>query len=326
MRSDRYTLIRERDVFNVFENWIRNTKHEDELGAFEWNRNTLLQEIIKQSHDFIQSNSCEGWKSYPIMFLNNDMKKQIIDMLNFMNYKLFYHEIWKRFKGKDIIITEEYMEMIKNISELCDLENILQKGWRSLYDFCYDPRKWCILYSDEDLFTFWDQPFHFRVNKGEWDWNDFSTFFTKKHLNLCFPISKNIAVIIELSDSSDMHGDMIAYITPEWMRMSDYQFHIDIKNWKKPEDSFLWTIKYRIFANCDRYIAWWNKEWLESIVSWYNDLYKHYYHQDMISFIYENTLPKLLEKYSWEKWYSIPKVLWVIILLIIVSSILIYNL
>jgi hypothetical protein len=37
-------------------------------------------------------------------------------------------------------------------------------------------------------------------------------------------------MLIELSDSSDMHGDMIANITSEWIKTSDYQFHIDIKD------------------------------------------------------------------------------------------------
>jgi len=295
-----HTLWSEKDVFNFFENWIRNTKYEDELGNFEWNRSILLQEIIKQSDDFIQLNSCKGWKSYQIDFLNNQIKENIISMILFMNHKLLYHEIRRWFTLNEIYkseFDEETLKLIHEITSQSDVEWILRICWKSLYNLCDDPWKWCILYSDEDIFYFWDQPFHFRANRNEWDWNNFQTFFQRIWSSLYFPISKNIAILIELSIITDMHRDMIVNITSEWMRVSDYEFHIDKKQWKIPSDSFLWTIKYRIFSNCDRYIAWSDKQYLESIVSWYSDIYKQYYHQDMISYIINITLPQLLEKY-----------------------------
>lgn len=290
----------EKDVFNFFENWVRNTTYEDQLWNIEGNRNTLLQKIANTVQFFTKNNNCEQWKSYPINFLNNEIKKSIIDMLVFMNYKLFYYEIWKRLTKKKINkndFTKEHLRFIHEIVSQCDIEWILQQYWKSLYDLCNDPQKRCILYSNEDLFYFWDQPFHFRTNRNKWDWNNFQTFFQRIWSSLYFPISKNIAILIELSNIENPHGDMVAYITPEWMKTSDYQFNIDIEKWKIPNDSLLWTIKYRIFSNCNRYIAWPDKEYLESIVSWYNDRYKQYYSTDMIAFVYQNTLPQLLEKY-----------------------------
>jgi len=190
----------EKDIFNYF-NYI-DLKWIDDLENSLWKTEDKLTDEIRKIWNNIETQlkNKEKEKIYNIS-LSESIKKTIIDLIIFMDYKLLFYHIHKYFTNRKNTkkIDQTLQDKINKIAKVCWIEGSLNQLNKTLYDLTKQPRHRMFLYSDEDIFYFWDQPFHFRPNINNWtkDGNNFQTFFSRKWSRLYFPINKNIALIIE---------------------------------------------------------------------------------------------------------------------------------
>jgi|GEM_PF-6516266 len=83
-----------------------------------------------------------------------------------MDYKLLFYYVHKYFTNKKSTkrIDQSAQNTIDRIAKNCSMEASLNQINKTLYDLIKEPWHWMRLYSDDDIFYFGDQPFHFRAN------------------------------------------------------------------------------------------------------------------------------------------------------------------
>lgn len=292
----------DRDIFNYYDElrWERITTLEDSLWGIEWELTTKVRDLTLSIQSQINTKN-------EIISINikQEEKELIIDIILFMSYKILFYEVrkWQETKvqnGQEI--TQYVHDKINQIVSNCSLENCLKSESLSLYDLCKDPRKWLWIYSDQDLFYFWDQPFHFSTNRNNWtnDGNNFQTFFSRKWSNLYFPITKNLALVIENPPDNGYWWPINAWIeiTSNLIQQVEQNIKKDRVLGFIPWESIIDTVLYRIVQNCEYYIAWPDEGQLKKALSNYG---KATYLPDPVSYIYKEKLFELLDR----AWVSI---------------------
>jgi len=174
------------DVYTYFDindssNWrIPNKQLEEDL----WN-------IFEKKYSEILKDILENISSLSFTFTPEN-KKLILEIIEFSIWKILFHKLWENKGTKN---TKEELDLLNSITNYI-LSNALSSFFDALLE---DKRIWKIIYSQEDVFFIWDSIFHIRPNwrNGEEYNNNLLEFLSNPWSNIFFPLSKNIALVIE---------------------------------------------------------------------------------------------------------------------------------
>ena len=277
----------ENHVFNYFlehENrkwWVRF----DELEVRLWtNFEDKLTKILDKILGHVEQGS---------FIFTKENKTFFLDLMWFSLWKIQFHKLWKekneKNNQKDILLlthlTNEIISMLDSFFNELLKDKYIRK----------------IIYSQEDTFYFWDSIFHIKPNPKWVSYNDLTEFSDNLGSNVFFPVSKNIALVIEsihpdANLSQDFLEQNIVSIWNWWILWNTHRSKWP--SWVYSE-TMEWTALYRIIQNCDWYLAWPDKRVIDLALAWYKTEESiHLYQKDPIIKTIDKKTKRLLCKIS----------------------------